>query len=303
MLGRIHQLLRGGRGGELGDSDVAPPLLHRLPAVSPGRRSPRDPALLPVRTKVRPLGGSPVAGSSAAGRRGGGRWRQAGAGVLLLLVLAAVAAGAMATALSCYALSTLYEPPAALAAAVAEAHAAAAAAAAGTSNAATQQQVLQWQLQLPSQPQPQQQPQQQLLAAHYTVVIMSHAKRLRTLPLVVNKLGSCPSGGRVGSAPTSCLSVTPCHVRAICRTVAAVLLCLVNLPLNSSPLPLALALRRPVSCSRRGAGGVERRRPALPSPLQQPGASAHPTRSPGEGWVLLLLLCACYAALCCSALR
>jgi hypothetical protein len=105
---------------------------------------------------------------------------------------------------------------------VAEAHAAAAAAAAGISNAATQQQVLQRQLQLPSQPQPQQQPQQQRLAAHYTVVIMSYAKRLRTLPLVVNKLGSCPSGGRAGALPpVACLPP-----RALCVPCAALwLLC------------------------------------------------------------------------------
>ena len=199
MLGRLRQLL-GGRA-ELGHSDDAAPLLHRLPVVSPGRRSPCDPALLPVRTKVRPLGASPVAGSSAAGKRSSSsRRRQVGAGVLLLSVLALVAAGVTTTALSCYALSTLYEPPAAVAAAVAEAHAAAAAAAARAVPAAAiaphsalQPQVLQRQLQLPAQAQPH----QQRLTANYTVVVMSYAKRLRTLPLVVNKLGSCPSGGLV----------------------------------------------------------------------------------------------------------
>lgn len=172
--------------------------------------------MLPVHTKARASPGSPTSlagsGRSNKGRashsRAGQRCRSVGvawraaAALLMLLALTAFLAGA---AVSCYILTTIYESPAAVAAAAAEAQAAAAAASAshqlemGAATPSRPSEGAQAPLLAPNHTAGQQLaasgPTSQLLdPTRYTVVVMSYRRRLRTLPLVINKLGSCPSG-------------------------------------------------------------------------------------------------------------
>lgn len=158
-----------------------------------GRREP----VLPVLTRGRPSGVAALPSTSAAGglvsKRQHGLWERAALLLVVAVLVAALAACTAAAAVSCYALSIIHEPSGAVRAAAAQAQAAADKAVAAAAQASGGQRVG-----LAAGPLGNSSSSRQ-----YTVVVMSYSKRLPTLPLVLNKLGSCPSGEARGAARRS----------------------------------------------------------------------------------------------------
>ena len=262
-------------------------VLDRL--VSLAGPAPAEPALLPVRTKPASAGASPGLGRPSPGRRqrggapaGARRLRRAAAvAAMLLLVIAAVASAAAGA----YLLSILYEPAAPLAAAAAEARAAASrawAAAAPAGPAAPD----------PLQPDaaaaagPDSLNGHARLPGNYTVVVMSYAGRRATLPLVVRKLGGCPSGapaclGGCGAGRAeACRRLSQrLQLSALCCTDAHIAAAEVLVVWNGEdpPDPAGFGARAPVRVRREAQVRRRSDRPACP---RQPAARAAPAAPP-----------------------
>ncbi|PRW33720.1 Solute carrier family 35 member G1 [Chlorella sorokiniana] len=202
-----------GHAASAADGAPAPPAAARLLAWLTHGRAGREP-VLPVR-KPKPKSSSPIGSPPGSRRllRGGGSragLQRALRAALLLLMVAAAAACTVAAAAALYYRSIIYEPADALAAATAEVQQALRAAGsaavwpAGAPSLAAEDDlkppgpaaidVLRAAEDPPIEESPAPQP---LWTANYTVVVMSYAARLRTLPLVVNKMGSCPSVAEV----------------------------------------------------------------------------------------------------------
>lgn len=197
MLARLRRSLRpsgthtdeGAAAAGVGASNQAGSVLERLISLA----APAEPALLPVRTK-------PGSATPSPGRRqraapvGARRLRRAAALAAVLLLVTAAGAGCAAGG---YMLSVIYEPAGPLALAAAEVQAAASLAAPPAGPTAPDP--LQPDTAVAAAATPDSLDMQPQLPANYTVVVMSYAGRRATLPLVVRKLGSCPSGapGRV----------------------------------------------------------------------------------------------------------
>lgn len=165
------------------------PLLERLLSFAGISREPLLPPVLPVRTHRPKTGCSPGSGGRRQHRQAsdGGRVGRAAAAAAIVLALACSAAGALA---GTYFISILYEPPSAVAAAAAEAAAAVSKAwVDGQTGAAAASDPLQ-------PPDPIVQHLGELVHWKYTAVVMSYGGRRATLPMVLRKLGSCPSGER-----------------------------------------------------------------------------------------------------------
>lgn len=134
------------------------------------------------------------AGHPAAKRRHS-TWRRTALAALLVLAAGALAAFIAAATVSAYAFSIIWEPPGAVAAAAADAQAAAA------RYLATQQGSVDNSMfgavsaddkaRFPASNDT------VAAASRYTIVVMSYNRRLSILPLIINKLGSCPSVAEV----------------------------------------------------------------------------------------------------------
>lgn len=178
-----------------------------------GRREP----VLPVLTRGRPSGAScsSLPSTSAVGglvpKRQHGLWERTALLVVVAVLVASLAACTAAAAVSCYALSIIYEPSTAVQAAAAQAQAAALQAAATVPLASGSQRAgLAGGLESSAgNSSSAGVSSNSSSSSQYTVVVMSYSKRLSTLPLVLNKLGSCPSGGARAASPSAACAAAP----------------------------------------------------------------------------------------------